>query len=77
MSPAILRAEEKTGLERCHFQQRRIVDVVHLLDDWRSQTSVDTISAVRSLELLGTDTADVAMTTGAIVERVDVIRHVG
>jgi hypothetical protein len=44
---------------------------------WRSQVSVDTMSAVSSLELVGTDTADMAMATDSIVERIDVIRHVG
>ena len=44
---------------------------------WRTQALVDTISAVSGLELLGTDTADMAMATGSIVERVDVICDVG
>lgn len=38
---------------------------------------MDTVPAVGSFKLFGTDTAEMTMTTRVIVERVNVIRHVG
>ena len=45
---------------------------------WSSQDLVETLPAcfVSSFELLGTETAQVAVTSGRIVERVDAIRDV-
>ncbi len=48
-------------------------------DEWRSQGSVDTLSAqfVGRFKLLWTDAREMTMAACAIVERIDVIGHVG
>ena len=47
--------------------------------DWRSQSSVDTFSAqfVSRFKLLGTDASEMTVAARPIVERIDVVGHVG
>jgi hypothetical protein len=46
---------------------------------WRSQDSVDSLSPrlVNCLELLRTDAGQITMAARAIVERIDVVGHIG
>ena len=50
----------------------------NLKANWSSQDLVETLSAhfMSRFELLGANPTDVAMTSGAIVERLDVVGHV-